>query len=601
MLDGSPSTHEPLRVLPISPGIALGPVRLLDRSEEPRTHQHVRSIQADQLVHERQLLQQALSAAEGELDELHARVASTVGQAEAEIFTAQKLMLRDPDLLDEVEALMAGQLLSAEAAWQSAIEQQSALLATLPDATLAARAADVLDMGARVLSHLQAAASGAIPVASAVQARQEPALIIARDLTPSQTARLDPASILGICTVEGGPTTHAAIIARALEIPAVAGLDARVLAELREGQQLAIDGGRGLVYLQPDSAQLAQFGAAMEEQQRKKSARDLSRWRTRPGETSDGQPVLVYANVGDAEGAREAAEQGAQGIGLLRTEFLLSQRVTFPNEQEQFASYLELFQAFARQALFHKTIVARTLDVGADKPFPALEQLLGAWKEANPALGLRGARIHLLHEELLRQQIRALLRAAAEADIDLQIMFPMIATLEETRRMKRALESACAELSVEGVAVPQEIEVGIMIETPAAVWVADALAREVDFFSIGANDLFQYTLAADRTNSRVMGLFGGLEPALWRSINHVLQAARIYERPVAVCGEIAADTRYGPLLVGLGVEELSVSPPALARVKEALHQHELAYWQTKARALLQAETAVEVEELLVEL
>jgi phosphoenolpyruvate-protein kinase (PTS system EI component) len=383
-----------------------------------------------------------------------------------------------------------------------------------------------------------------------------------------------------------------------LEIPAVAGLDVRLLADLHDGQQLAIDGARGLVYLQPDDVQRAQLASAMAEQQRTKSTRDTAHWRTRPGETADSQPVLVYANVGDATGAREAAEQGAQGIGLLRTEFLFGQRPIFPNEQEQFEGYLELFRAFADQALFHKTIVARTLDAGADKPFPALEPLLGEWKEANPALGLRGARIHLLHEELLRQQVRALLRAAGTAEIDLQIMFPMIATLEETRRMKRVLTQAHEELRRAGLSQPQNVPVGIMIETPAAVWLAEALAREVDFFSIGANDLFQYTLAADRTNSRVMGLFGGLEPALWRSIDHVLQAARVHEIPVAVCGEIAADVRYGPLLVGLGVEELSVSPRALARVKEALHQHELSYWQARARALLRAETAAEMEAII---
>jgi phosphoenolpyruvate-protein phosphotransferase len=601
MGNNASARHEPLRVLPISPGVALGPVRLLDLPEEaqeaPAADTH---IQAGQLANERQRLQRILNDVEAEMDELHERVARGVGQAEAEIFTAQKLMLRDPDLLDEVEALMSGQLFSAESAWSQAIEQQSELLASLPDATLAARAVDVRDMGARVLSHLRSTA-GAADVREASQANQQPALIVARDLTPSQTARLDPASILGICTVEGGPTTHAAIIARALEIPAVAGLDAGLLASLSDGQQLAIDGGRGLLYLQPDAGQQAFLSAAMAEQQRKKSARDLARWRERPGATADGQPALIYANVGDAAGAREAAEQGAQGIGLLRTEFLFAHCTVFPGEQEQFAGYLELFRAFAGPALFGKTIVARTLDAGADKPFPALEPLLGDWKEANPALGLRGARIHLLHEDLLRQQVRALLRAAGEAQIDLHIMFPMIATLEETRRMKHILEQAREELRRDGSKQPEHVPVGIMIETPAAVWLADGLAREVDFFSIGANDLFQYTLAADRTNSRVMGLFGGFQPALWRSINHVVQAARIYERPVAVCGEIAADVRYGPLLLGLGIEELSVSPPALARVKEALARRDFSYWQSKARSLLQAETAEEIENLLADL
>src|SRR5258707_4433353 len=242
----SSSAHKPLLDRPISPGVALGPARLLDRAGEASQGSHAGvHIEPGRLASERQHLQDTLTVAEAELDGLHTRVASTVGQAEAEIFTAQKLMLRDPDLLDAVDALMTGQLFSTASALQIAIAEQSALLASLPDATLAARAADVRDIGARVLSHLQSSTGDAASV-RASQSHQEPALIIARDLTPSQTARLDPASILGICTVEGGPTTHAAIIARALEIPAVAGLDARVLAELREGQQLAIDGGGGL-------------------------------------------------------------------------------------------------------------------------------------------------------------------------------------------------------------------------------------------------------------------------------------------------------------------------------------------------------------------
>ncbi len=244
------------------------------------------------------------------------------------------------------------------------------------------------------------------------------------------------------------------------------------------------------------------------------------------------------------------------------------------------------------------TIVVRTLDAGADKPFPALEALLGSWKEANPALGLRRARIHLLYEDLLRQQLRALLRAAREAAIHLQIMFPMIATLEEVRRLKAVLHDTQRQVLAEGQHLPTNVQLGVMIETPSAVWMAESLAREVDFFSIGANDLFQYILAADRTNSRVTGLFGELEPALWRAIAHVVTAAQAHNCLVAVCGEIAADPRYAPLLAGLGVRELSVSPPALSRIKEALHQRTLVEWRTRALAMLQAETAAELAQIV---
>lgn len=302
--------------------------------------------------------------------------------------------------------------------------------------------------------------------------------------------------------------------------------------------------------------------------------------------------------MGDVESARAAAELGAEGIGLLRTEFLFAGRQVFPDEEEQFDSYVALFQAFAGRALFSKTIIARTLDAGADKPFPALEPLIGAMQEANPALGLRGVRIHLVHKELLRQQLRALLRAAGVINIQLSIMFPMIATVEEIHQLRMLYTEVRRELEREGVILSPDTQVGIMVETPAAAVMAGVLAREVDFFSIGANDLFQYTMAADRTNSPVMGMFGLLEPAVWRLIAQVVQAGKMRGKLVALCGELAADPRIGPLLAGLGVQELSMSPTAIANVKAALHHQTRDYWQQRAQALLRAETAQEMIEML---
>jgi len=386
-----------------------------------------------------------------------------------------------------------------------------------------------------------------------------------------------------------------------LEIPAIAGIDPQLLERLHDGQQVAIDGTRGLLYLDLDARQQQELSEAMRRQQ---LARDLRRtredaqWHSQAGSTADGTRVQVFANVGDQEGAHAAAESGAEGIGLLRTEFLFGGRPVFPDEQEQFESYVALFRAFADHALLGKTIVARTLDAGADKPFPALEPLIGSLEEANPALGLRGARIHLVHEELLRQQLRALLRAGAEAGIQLYIMFPMIATLEEVRRLRAVYAAVQHELSSEGIALSPGTQVGIMIETPAAALMADVLAREVDFFSIGANDLFQYTMAADRTNSRVTAMFGELEPAVWRLIECVVRAGAEHGKLVAVCGELAADARIGPLLAGLGVQELSMSPPAIVKVKAALHKHTMDYWQRLARELLKAETAADVQGVL---
>lgn len=584
----------PARVVPISPGVAVGPARIFRAAASAiqNTKIHPQQVEAEQ-----QRLQEAIAAASQELHELQARVAKTVGQNEAAIFEAHQLIAEDPDLVEEAQAAIATHFFSAGAAFQQAAEQQAQQLEALANEMFAARAADVRDVSARVLRHLSAEGQAT----TTTQDDTTPVLVVAYDLTPSDTATFDPARILGICTVVGGPTTHAAIIARALEIPAVCGIDAAVLVSLQDGQQLAIDGAQGLLYTRLDPLQAEALRAAMQ-QQREERARRRSQhealWRTQPGSTADGVPVQVFANVGDADGARSAAELGAEGIGLLRTEFLFGGREVFPDEQEQYESYLALFRAFGDHATLGKTIIARTLDAGADKPFPALEPLIGSMREANPALGLRGARIHLAHEALLRQQMRALLRAGAAASIDLSIMFPMIATVEEVRRLRAVYDSVCSELAQEGVSISTRTQIGIMVETPAAALMADVLAHYVDFFSIGANDLFQYTMAVDRTNSHVVSMFGTLEPAVWRSIDMIVRAGAAQGKLVAVCGELAADTRIGPLLAGLGVKELSMSPPAMLKVKAALHTQTMDYWQQKAQELLKAETVADVQAVL---
>ena len=584
----------PARVMPISPGIAIGPARIY-RAASPTVI--AVKIASHQVEVEQQRLSAAIAAALQELQELQARVAKTVGRNEAAIFEAQQLMLQDPDLIDEANESISSRLFSAGAALQDVAERLARELEALANETLAARAADVRDVTARVLRHLDSESQSA----TARVDEKTPALVVAYDLTPSDTATFDPDRILGICTVVGGPTTHAAIIARALEIPAVSGIDAHLLESLRDGQQLAIDGAQGLLYAQLDTMQAQALRAAMEQQREERTRRRSQHetlWRARPGSTADGVHVQVFANVGDVDGARSAAELGAEGIGLLRTEFLFGGREVFPDEQEQFESYVALFRTFGERAALGKTIIARTLDAGADKPFPALEPLIGAMQEANPALGLRGARIHLAHEELLRQQLRALLRAGVAASIELAIMFPMIATVEEVRRLRAIYDAVYRELEQEGVAVSAQTQVGIMVETPAAALMADALARYVDFFSIGANDLFQYTMAADRTNSRVTGMFGTLEPAVWRGIAMIVRAGAAHGKLVAVCGELAADTRIGPLLAGLGVKELSMSPPAMLKVKAALHAHPMDYWRQRAQELLKVETAADAQAVL---
>ena len=594
MLSENSSPMSPLHVMAISPGIAIGPVRLY-KTVSPAVE--MTKIRPGQVEVEQQRLQWALDAAIGELRELSEHVAQTVGRGEADIFEAQQLMLQDPDLLTETTELITQQHFSAAAALHQVAEHQAQELESLENETLAARASDMRDVAARAIRHLQAE-----KIADKRSGGDgTPKLIVAHDLTPSDTATFDPRTILGICTAVGGPTTHAAIIARAMEIPAIAGFDPRLLDLLHDGQQIAIDGAKGLLYLQLDAGQQQELRTLMRQQQQERDLRRIQNetlWRNQPGSTADGSAVQVFANVGDQESARAAAELGAEGIGLLRTEFLFAGRQVFPGEQEQFDSYVAVFRAFAEHALLGNTIVARTLDAGADKPFPALEPLIGAMQEFNPALGLRGARIHLVHEELLRQQLRALLLAGAATGIQLHIMFPMIATLEEARRLRTIYASVKHELESGGATLLPDTQIGIMVETPAAALMADVLACEVDFFSIGANDLFQYTMAADRTNSRVASMFGMLEPAVWRLIDHVVRAGRAHGKTVALCGELAADPRIGPLLAGLGVQELSMSPPAIANVKTALHKQTMEYWSELAQELLKAETASDMQAVL---
>ena len=593
MKSNASSAASPIQGLAISPGVAIGPIRLYTAvSRSPETAKIVpEQVQAEQLR-----LRQAIETSINELRELSEQVARKVGRHEAEIFEAQQLMLEDPELLAETTRLITQEYLSAATALQQAAESCAQELAALENETLAARASDIRDVAARTIRHLQ------IEDRADKKSRDDtPVLVVAYDLTPSDTASFTPDTILGICTVVGGPTTHAAILARALGIPAVAGFDVHLLDELHNGQQIALDGTKGLLYLQPSTEQQQDLQNKMYQLQRERKQRWLQndmQWRSRPGTTADGYAVQIFANVGDVESARAAAELGAEGIGLLRTEFLFGERQVFPDEEEQFGSYMALFQAFAERALFGKTIIARTLDAGADKPFSALEPLIGSMQETNPALGLRGVRIHLAHKELLRQQLRALLRAAAAVTIPLSIMFPMITTVEEVRQLRLFYTEVRDELEREGVILSQDTQLGIMIETPAAALMAEVLAREVDFLSIGANDLFQYTMAADRTNCRVAGMFGRLEPAVWRLIDQVVRAGTIHGKGVALCGELAADPCIGPLLAGLGVQELSMNPAAIANVKAALHQQTRDHWRQQAQKLLTAETAQEMDEII---
>jgi multiphosphoryl transfer protein len=546
-----------------APGIAVGPIY---RFERARIEVRERFAGVDQ---EQARLRVALEAARQQIVTLHEQILQRADAQEAAIFEVHRDILADSDLLDAVQGAIADGC-GAAAAWQGAIAQQAAALAQLPDPLLAERAADVRDVGERVLRLL----TGTDTAAPALP--DEPVVVIAYDLTPSETAALDPRRVLGFCTAVGGPNAHTAILARALGLPAVVSAGPAVM-ELAAGTLVILDGAAGTLAVSPDERAVAAAQAAQrQEQDRKASA---MRAAAELAITADGHRVEVVANIGGLDDAEKATASGAEGVGLLRTEFLFLDRTEAPAEEEQFAVYRDIAQALGGQP-----VIVRTLDIGGDKPLPYLD--LPA--EDNPFLGERGIRLCLSHPELLRQQLRAILRAAAFGR--LRIMFPMIADLAELRAARTMVEEIRAELGA------PRLEIGIMVEVPSAALMADVLAQEVDFFSIGTNDLTQYTLAMDRTHPRLAAQADGLHPAVLRLIARTAEAAHAVGKWVGVCGELGADPQAVPILIGLGVDELSVSVPAIPTVKAQIRSLSRTECQERARRALGCATAVQVRE-----
>ena len=469
-------------------------------------------------------------------DRLRARGAT----AETGILDAQALMLDDPALLDGALALIAqGRL--ADDAVEQALEPFAAMLRGSPDPVFQARAADVHDVVAQIRRALRGLTEGRPPA--------QPSILVARDLAPSQTAGLDRELVVGFATEQGSATAHTAILARALGLPAVVGI-AGLVDRVEDGQPALLDGDQGTLLLDPPASLVAQVPPPVSG-----LARDAA-----PARTVDGRPIEVGCNAAGLDDTRRAATAGADGIGLLRSEFLFLGRDRLPDEDEQVTMLAEVLAA-----LGGRPVILRTLDVGADKPLPALPQPA----EANPALGVRGLRLQLLrHPDLLKTQLRAALRVASGHR--LRIMFPMVSTVSEVRAARQLLLDAQRELFPRGT--PPPVEVGIMVEVPAAAVAADLLATEVDFFSVGTNDLAQYLFAADRTNPDVAHLADSLHPAMLRMIGDVAAAAHRHHRWVGICGEMASDPWALPLLIGLGLDELSVHPPAVAPIKARLRR-----------------------------
>jgi multiphosphoryl transfer protein len=552
-----------LRGVAASAGVAVGPARHLGGPTGPPPERA-----AELPERERERLDEAIGAAREAVARDRAAVAARAGDAEAAIFDAHLALLDDEALLDPAHAAIAGGA-AAERAWHDAAEQVAALYRGLDEPLLRERAADVLDVGRRVV----AAITG-----EEAAGPSEPGIVLAGELTPAEAARLDPDLVRGIATAHGSATAHAAILSRALGLPAAVGLGDALLA-IEEGTPLLLDGDAGTLQVDPPPAALT---AAQERRERAAARRAAALERTHePGATRDGARVEVFANLGSAAEAAKAVELGAEGVGLLRTEFLFLERAQLPDEDEQ----AETLRAIAR-ALDGRPLVVRTLDAGADKPLPALPMPA----EANPFLGVRGIRLALARPEVLATQLRAILRVAVEHPV--KAMLPMVATLAEVRAARALLDEARAATGIDA-----PLELGIMVEVPAAALTAATLAPHVDFFSLGTNDLTQYTMAAERGDERLAGLLAGPQPAVLRLVRATVEAAQAHGRWVGVCGELAGDPAAAVLLAGLGVTELSMAPALIAEAKAALRAVDLPAAREAALAALDAEDADEARRL----
>ena len=573
----SPVSGSVLRGLPASPGIAVGGARCLRAARAVVPDGASQDREAD-----RAALERALAATGDDIRGLRESVAARSGGSEAAIFDAHLLFLEDEALLGPAREGVTAEGKSAARAWSDAVKEAAVAWDALDDPYLRARAADLRSVGEQVLRHLLRPAADLGPIGASLDPGA-PGIVVARDLSPAEAASLDPTRVVGVACAFGGPTSHGAILARSLGIPAVVGAG-RALLGVADGMLLALDGDAGTVTVDPPVATLQ----ALEDRRVRRAQQGAEAFSKAhdPAVTRDGALVRVEANVAGPRDIGPAVAAGADGVGLLRTEFLFLAADHLPTEDEQERAY----RAVAEE-LGGRPLTLRTLDVGADKPLPYLP----LEREPNPNLGLRGIRLGLSHPELLTAQLRAALRVAA--DHPLRVMIPMVATVDEVRRARELLDAARASLVAGGVPMPERIDVGIMVEVPAAALLVEAFVPLVDFFSIGTNDLAQYVLAADRGNAEVAALADAMHPSVLRLIDRVVRAAAEGGRSVAVCGELAGDLLAIPLLLGLGISELSLAAARIPLAKQAVRATDLGAVRRLAARALAAGSAAEVREL----
>ena len=572
VLDRRKTGEKMLQGIPVSQGVSRSQVVVLDRT---RIDPAKSGILESELAGEEDRLQASLAETRQQILAMQERLREAMGAEEAQIFEAHLLVLEDPMLLKEVSQFIRENLVTAEFAFHEASEKYAEALGKVDDAYLSERAADIRDVTQRVLANLMSQ-----PLCAGLADLTEPCIVVAHDLTPSDTAMLDPTKVLGFITEVGSRTSHTAILARSLRIPAVLGLG-EAISELHTGQSVLLDGFNGFVVIDPSKQMLFEYGQLVERQTSIEESLEVIH--DDAAETRDGHRIILSSNIERAADVESVLQSGATGVGLFRTEFLFINRSDLPSEEEQFAAYRHVAESLAPDP-----VIIRTLDLGGDK----LLSHVNVAAEMNPFLGWRAIRLCLEEKDLFRTQLRAILRASAFGD--LKIMYPMVSGVEELEAANELLDECREQLRAEDVAFADAVEIGVMIETPSAAMIADSLAKRVQFFSIGTNDLIQYTLAVDRLNEKIAHLYEPTHPGILRLIKATVDAGQAHGIWTGVCGEMAGDVAAVPLLLGLGVTELSVTPSMVPRVKMLIRSIEMSQMRELAEFALNSDSPKEI-------
>lgn len=552
-----------------SEGIGIGRVVIIEEHEAVIEDKTITDVDA-----EIQRVQSAIEKFVNVTTEMADKMEATVGAKDADILRGHIMLLRDPTIEEQIVALIRSEKVTAEKALDQVLEQTAELFAQIPDELLQQRATDFRDIKTRIVKILLGIEELDI---SAVPAGT---VLVAKDLTPSMTAGIVPEKIAGVLTEVGGRTSHSAILARAMEIPAVLSIEG-ICSQVKNGDMVVLDGTKGEAIVNPDEATISEYEKKLEEYRKEKEL--LKKYTGKPTVSKDGTKAELVCNIGKLEDAKKAAECDGEGIGLFRTEFLFMDRDSLPTEEEQFEAYKSVAETMAG-----KPVIIRTLDIGGDKEIP----YLGLEKEDNPFLGFRAIRFCLQRKDIYETQLKALVRASAFGKI--KVMVPLVTGLDELRQVKAMIADIMKEYDASGVAYNKDLEVGVMMETPAACLMADALAKEAAFFSIGTNDLTGYTMAVDRGNAKVAYLYSTYNPAVLRAIKRIIECGKKEGIMVGMCGEAAADEKLIPLLLAFGLDEFSVSATSVLRTRKTISECDIKECRELADRVMKCVTEEEV-------